>query len=229
MTSALHAPALGLRTRRYLPSDYPNLRAAMQEAYAGLGGDVPDEAELARLHALYPDGQLVVTVGGRFAGATLSRVVPFATYRRHHTIAERLDPSRYRDDAATGETVYVLDVFVPTAFRLQNVGRLCAAAVRAQAFADNAARVIGVSPIPGYRAHAAELDADSYVARVRGGQLTDPALSFQFALGATDFGVFPGYNMGDLPSCGYGVGVTVVNPTYDPSRRFASQTLGRSG
>lgn len=209
--------------RPYTPSDYPALGAAMRASYADIGGDCADEAELKLLHALYPDGQIVVYQDETLIGAMLNRVLPWDVFHAPHSMAQSIDTTRYRADAEAGDCLYTLDIFVPAAYRNLGGARRCVQAAAALVRRDNARCMLGTSRIPGFRQHANGMDIEAYVAHVRAKELSDPVLNFQLAVGCGVLGVTRDYNPSDLDSGGAGVRVTLPNPSYDAARPFGSR------
>src|ERR1041384_2462929 len=67
--------------------DYAGLRAAMIEAYNGIGG-VWREANIGRLLGIFPAGQFCVEVDGKVAACALSIIVQYELFGDEHTYEE---------------------------------------------------------------------------------------------------------------------------------------------
>jgi len=207
---------LNLEYRSYVPGDYAALGEVMAGAYADLGGDCADEAEMALLHELYPAGQLVCTADGVLVGAVINRPVPYGPYTQPHTQLDSVDKRRYRPDAAQADAVYALDIFVHPGFRAHGIARHLADRAREQSYDDNATHYFGVARLPGFHRRPAGMDAVTYVDQVCQRALVDPVLTFQLSIQLRPIRILPEYNPADLPAGGYGVLVGKANPRFRP-------------
>lgn len=200
------------------PEHYPSLNALMELCFSDLKGGYAPEEEIETLSRLYPRGQIVCVLDGKVIGANLSRIVPFEAFSKPHTQEDCIDQSRFEFDAAIGDSVYGLDVFVHPDYQNLKVGKQIVELFVKNVFEDNFYCMMGICRVVNYPAHMHEMDCETYALKVKNKELYDPCLSFHVRNGMEYVNVSPGFCEDDISSAGYGVIMASYNPAYDPSK-----------
>jgi hypothetical protein len=206
---------VNLEFRPYQASDYLPLKKVMQAAFADIEGAYATEEEMFLLSELYPRGQIVCLLNGQLIGATLSRIVPSERFRQPHTQADCIDLSTYVSDAAVGDSVYGLDVFVLPDFQNLKIARKIVTLLKKHVFEDNFRFFLGNSRVSGYHQYRDLMEVYSYYELVKSRELYDPALSFHLSCGMEFVCVNPEFSPDDTASAGLGIMLQEVNLSYN--------------
>ena len=203
-----------LSFRRYAPHDYPALKHLMQLAFSDIEGAYAPEEEMLMLHKLYAPAQVLCFFDEELIGANIGRIVPFETYAAPHTQAECIDLARYVPEAAVGDWIYGLDIFVHPQYQNLKIGKQIFEIFLHNVYADNFRGVVGISRAVNYLEHAHEMDLETYTAKVKARELNDSVLSFHLRNGAEFVSVSPNFSEDDAASNGYGVFLKFDNPYF---------------
>lgn len=190
------------RIRLAAPADVPALRRLSKRVYPR---DPWWCVEARRLMGRFPEGGVLLCEGtdGELIGAAASLRL---RWRRHHDRWSYLDMIgdwTFDTHDPAGETLYGIEVMVDPRARRRGVGSALYASREALAGALGLLRVRACARLPGYHLHADRMSAQRYVRSVVRGELTDPTLSFQLALGYRAVRVVAGYLPDDAPSLGH--------------------------
>jgi hypothetical protein len=200
----------------YQHYQYNKFSALMQLCFTGMGGESASEEEMYLLSRLYPAGQILAWDGDILAGAVISRIVPYNDFNKAHKQAEILDLTRYEADAAVGNALYGMDIFVHPDYRGALGRRLYQQLM--QAFTEsNFTDFLGASLVSGYNQYAQDMSLATYVEKVIAREIKDGALSFHLNNGMTIFEVMHDFNPEDTASMGCGVAMGYANPNYNPA------------
>ena len=209
--------SLQIRCEYFNPVNYNDFKALMQLCFADMGGEFACEEEMHLLSDLYPRGQIVAYHNGHMIGAVISRIVPLESYNKAHRQAEILDLNTYVADAAIGNALYGLDIFVHPDYRTIKLGHALYGKLIDEFTADNFTDFLGASRVSNYSRYASEMPLEEYVEKVKNREIKDGALSFHFYNGMKVFDVMYDFNEGDTVSMGCGVAMGCTNPHYDPT------------
>ncbi len=167
---------------------------------------------------VFPQGQLVAELDGRLVGAASSLVVLWDEWSVEHSWSEITAKGSFSTHCATGRTLYGAEVFVDSRVRGMGVGRELYRGRRRICQAMNLKRIIACGRLPGYAAHAEDMDVDLYCKKVLWGDFVDSVLSFQLSQGFRFCGVVHDYIPEDVDSRGNASLIVWINPKYDKKR-----------
>lgn len=214
MTNSLHQ---NIQFVYYTPAMYSAFQNLMKICFHDMGGEYASEEEMQLLHDLYPKGQIMAYDGTALIGAVISRIVPYESYNKAHTQAQILDLTTYVADAAVGNALYGLDIFVHPDYRAFKLGNTLYGKLLDEFSADNFTDFLGASLVSNYGKYAPQMSLEEYVENVKNRTIKDGALSFHLYNGMVIFDVMHDFNPSDLASLGCGVAMGHKNPNYNPN------------
>lgn len=198
--------------RPYTLEDYENLLLIQKEAFPP---PFPEELWWSKEHIqahteVFPEGAMIAFEGEEAAGSATALITTLTD--EPHTWEEIADDGFIRrSHDPSGDTLYGIDVCVRPSFR----GRGAAAALYEER--KKLVRQLGLRRyaagcrIPGFHEFADRMNVESYVDRVKAGELTDPVLTFMLKQGLQVRQILPEY-LEDEESRNYGVIVEWNNP-----------------
>ncbi len=176
---------------------------------------------------LFPEGQILVEIDGRIAGAVSSLVVDMGTHpHRPHTYAGITDGGFFHNHDPRADTLYGADVYVHPGLRGGGVAHALYEARRALCRSLGLRRILAGGRLDGYAAHASRLTPEEYVAAVVAGELHDAVLGFQLREGFVVRGVLRNYIL-DPASCDCASLIEWLDPDWTP--RGLPDDSGRPG
>jgi GNAT superfamily N-acetyltransferase len=214
----LQRSPIHVRTAR--ATDVPRLVAMNQAAYPELVEEnvVWNDAQLRAHLARFPEGQMVVELGGVPMGAISTFIVPpTRDALAQHTWLEINDDGTFASHDRRGETLYLADVYVDPAAWGKGVGETLYAALRELCVALELKRVVAGGRLWGYHEYAERMKPEEYVARALRGEVRDRVLGSQLKAGFTVRGILVGY-LRDPRSRDYATLLEWTNPAV-PERR----------
>ncbi len=173
-------------------------------------------AQLQNHLRLFPDGQILVELGGEVVGAIASLIVHMGTdpYRQH-TYAGVTDGGYFHNHDPQGDTLYGADVYVHPGCRGLGLGHELYQARRELCVRLGLRRILAGGRMHGYADHAERLTAEQYVEAVEAGKLKDMVLGFQLREGFVVRGVLRNY-IRDPLSRNAATLIEWSNPHYKP-------------
>jgi len=214
-----------------LPSDY-SIRLMEPGDYAAISEicrvvyphDAPyTAAELARHHALFPQGQFVAEhlPSGRAVGVHFTLRIRMADYHVDDAWDVLTAKGTFDDHDPNGPTLYGADVFVSPDHQHHGLAHALTDATRDLVVRENLWRMVGGSRLPGYGAVADTIDAEAYVRDVVSGTRSDPVLSAHLKDGWQVVRPIHGYLQHDIESANWAAVIQWVNPDRPPPPEFA--------
>ncbi len=177
-------------------ADLPELIELNKRAFPLMAEEnvVWSERQLNNHLKLFPEGQIVAEVDGRIAGAVATLIIvsgrdPY----RAHTYAGITDGGYFHNHDPQGDTLYGADVYVDPELQGKGVGAALYEARRRLCRHLNLRRILAGGRLAGYSAFADTCTPETYVERVRSGELQDPVLTFQLREGFTVRGILQNY------------------------------------
>jgi predicted amidohydrolase/GNAT superfamily N-acetyltransferase len=211
--------AVSVEVRKITTEDLSYLIEMNKKAFPLMAEEnvVWSERQLRNHLRLFPEGQLLAEVEGRIVGAIASLIVPSGRdpYRAH-TYAGITDGGYFHNHDRSGDTLYGADVYVDPEFQGKGVGAALYEARRRLCQKLNLRRILAGGRLAGYDQHAEKLTPESYVQKVKDGELQDPVLSFQLREGFAVRGLLANY-IADPHSRNYATLVEWLNPDYTPA------------
>jgi predicted amidohydrolase len=211
--------------------DYSQLQAVMKLAYPSMPESIWDEKHIKKLIRIFPEGQVVIKIDGKIAGAALSIIVDYASLGDQHTYVDATGHYTFDTHTSKGDMLYGIDVFISPEFRGLRLGRrlydyrkdLCEKKVLKG--------IVFGGRMPNYGKYANQISPRQYIDKVREREIHDPVLNFQLS---NDFHVrkiIKNYLVGDTDSMEFAALMKWDNIYYeDPVKRAASnKTVVRLG
>ncbi|MFU8848632.1 MAG: GNAT family N-acetyltransferase [Opitutales bacterium] len=205
-----------IRLRPVETGDILRLIALNKEAFPLMAEEnvVWSERQLSNHLKLFPEGQVLAEIDGRIVGAVSSLIISSGRdpYRAH-TYAGITDGGYFHNHDSSGDTLYGADVYVDPECQGQGVGAALYEARRRICRSLNLRRILAGGRLANFAEHAETLSPETYVEKVRSGELRDPVLSFQLKEGFTVRGILRNY-ITDPMSLNYASLIEWLNPDY---------------
>jgi predicted amidohydrolase len=193
-----------IEVRNLMLSDYEDLKSSMIESYKGWE-TYWKEWQIEKLHTLFPDGQLAITVDNKVVGCSLSIIVDYSQFGDDHTYKDITGNYKFTTHNPKGDFLYGIDSFITPEYRGLRLGRRLYDARKEVCEKLNLKGIIFGGRIPSYHMHADSLSPKEYIKKVRSREIHDPTLNFQLS---NDFHVkkiLRNYMPGDLESGNHAV------------------------
>ncbi|MFO8156155.1 MAG: GNAT family N-acetyltransferase [Pseudomonadota bacterium] len=207
-----------LRLRNLTAEDYPDIKAAMDAVYPGIGGAWTRKEYMAQINR-FPEGQIGIEDNGRVVAAAFAVIVDFEDIGDQHTYEDIIAGARFTTHDPNGDVLYGVDVFVHPEYRGMRLGRRLYDARKELCQQLNLRAIIAGGRIPGYGRVADEMGPHEYIEKVRHRELHDPILSFQLANDFQVKRVLKGYLPEDEESRGYATLLQWNNFYYEPREK----------
>lgn len=202
-------------------SDVPRLVELNAAAYPDLVADgvVFDAAQLMAQQAVFPEGQIVATSkDGTILGAIATLIVPGAPAAAAHTWTEITSYGTFASHDATGDTLYLADIYCDPSVR--GLGPTLYEAMFDLCKRRRLARVVAGGRLWGYHEVAGSMTPEAYVDEVVRGARKDRVLGSQLRAGFVVRGILPGY-LDDWRSAGFATHLAWENPAVTRARPIA--------
>lgn len=200
-----------IRVRNTRPEDFDGIIELTRRVYPG---SVPwSKEQLASHLAIFPDGQFVALAGVEIVGMAASLIVLWDNYEFETNWRDFTAAGTFANhDPVRGRTLYGAEIMVDPTRQGQGIGSALYDARRALTVRLGLRRIRAGARLRGYHHVADRMSAQEYVARVVGGELTDPTLSFQLHRGFHVLAVVDGYLRHDPESLGFAAVIEWLNP-----------------
>ena len=177
------------------PSDVPRLVAMNHAAYPELLADgiVFDAAQIAAHQAVFPEGQIVLVEDGELLGAMATLIVKSERALAAHTWIDITGHGTFATHDASGDVLYLADVYSDPRARGRGVGTALYEALFALCRKKGLACVVAGGRLWDYHEVAGVVTPAEYVAEVASGRRRDRVLGPQLRAGFALRGVLPGY------------------------------------
>ena len=213
------------KLRRWRESDIAALVEVHNAAYSDYSSHYDARSFELQL-AAFPEGQLLVEVGGRVVAYATSIIVQLDP---NHTYSydEITGGGSYSTHDPTGDTLYGADIAVHPDFRRRGLTSVLYGGRKRLLKRYNLQRLVAYGRLPGYRDHQGAMTAEEYVEACVSGKLRDPALSAHLKAGfevkRVVFDLFQ-----DPSSMDWQTYLEMPNPEYrSAKRRIAGAPLHR--
>ena len=137
-------------------SDYEDLKNSMIESYKGWE-TYWKEWQIEKLHTLFPDGQLAITVDNKVVGCSLSIIVDYSQFGDDHTYKDITGNYKFTTHNPKGDFLYGIDSFITPEYRGLRLGRRLYDARKEVCEKLNLKGIIFGGRIPSYHMHADSL------------------------------------------------------------------------
>src|SRR5690606_36257768 len=228
--SEISAEATSVVLRPLRKSDYKDLKAAMIEAYSGMGGSYWDQDTINKQLRNFPDGQFCVEVNDKVKCCALSIIVNYKKFTDRHTYVQITGNYSFNTHDPNGDVLYGIDVFVHPDYRGLRLGRRLYDARKELCERLNLRAIVAGGRIPNYEQYAAELSPREYIEKVKLKEIHDPTLNFQLSNDFHVKKVLKGYLKGDTESMEYATLLEWSNIYYQEDQSvLAAATTARLG
>lgn len=174
-------------------------------------------AEIHRLSADYPPGQMICRLGEQIVGAVIARIVDFQSCCPLLPLTTQPNASCLPQAGMIGDAVEIIDIFVLAQYQNLKIGKRLFERVLQGAFTHNVQHLIGRSPVTGYLAYMHEMDRATYVQKVKYGEILDPVLGFHLSNGADLVKADPHFLPIDPLADSFSFLLSIPNLSYNPA------------
>lgn len=161
----------------------------------------------------FPEGYFVAFVDDRPVGMGAGIFLDFDFDHPQHTITEITGEHQCGNHDPDGDWYYGTDMTVLPEYRGLGIGRMLYDRRKQFVKERNKRGIIAGGALPGYFHHKNHMPVDEYVAKVVGGELRDPTLSFQLSNGFEVRGLLENY-LEDEADDGWATLIVWENPDY---------------
>lgn len=187
-------------------ADIPRLVRLNHDAYPELveDGVVFDGPQLMAQQAVFPEGQIVVELGGRIVGAIATLIVGKDAALGAHSWSDITSYGTFAGHEPTGDTLYLADIYTDLSVRADGVrlGPILYDALFRLCERRGLARVVAGGRLWGYHEVADRMPPTAYVDEVVAGRRKDRVLGSQLRAGFCVRGILDQY-LDDWRSAGY--------------------------
>ncbi|NHA13478.1 GNAT family N-acetyltransferase [Thioalkalivibrio sp. XN279] len=203
--------------------DYQELRKAMEEAYAGIGGDYWPHEAIARLLDLFPEGQLCVKVNGKVVASALSLIIDYEEFGDRHTFRDVTGNYSFNTHDPEGDVLYGIEVFVHPEYRGMRLARRLYDARKELCENLNLRAIMAGGRIPNYEKYAERMTPREYIEQVHLKNIYDPTLTFQLSNGFHVKKLLRNYLARDTQSLGYATLLEWNNIYYEEKPKLINR------
>ncbi|WP_323814771.1 bifunctional GNAT family N-acetyltransferase/carbon-nitrogen hydrolase family protein [Cellvibrio sp. NN19] len=209
-----------IEIRHLSHQDMFELKVACNEVYPDSALASWDEKVIGRLLTKFPEGQICVCVDGKVVGCALSLIIDYQQFGDDHSYDQITDNLKFSTHDPVGDVLYGIEVFIHPEYRGLRLARRLYAARKELCENLNLRAIIAGGRMPGYAAHAHEMNAKTYIAKVKAREIYDPVLSFQLANDFHVRKVLTAYLAGDKESKECATLIEWINVYYTKSPKL---------
>ncbi len=210
-----------VRVRRWKKSDIDAIVACQRAAWPEYAdADQYDRRQFKLAFAAFPDGQILAEVDGKVVGYATSVIVEMSASLEQYSFDELTGAGTFSTHTPNGDTLYGADIAVHPDWRGKRIASKLYDGRKKIVQRHNLRRMVAFGRLPGYSKHAKRMKAETYVERVVGGDLKDPALSAHLRNGYRVVSIRSDL-MDDAASAGWATLLQWDNPKYDARKRRA--------
>lgn len=211
--------------------DYSELKDAMISSYRSMPESYWKEHHIKSLIEKFPEGQVVIKVDGKIAGAALSIIVDWDKTEDVHTYEEVTKGYTFDSHTSKGDRLYGIDIFIKPEFRGLRLGRRLYDYRKELCENLNLKGIVFGGRIPNYHRYSESLSPKEYIEKVRVKEIEDPVLNFQISNDFHPVRILKNYLEGDEASQEFAVLMEWDNIYYEkPSKTVdTTKTVVRLG
>ena len=178
--------------------------------------DLLNEEDIKVYSQVFPEGFFVALDGDRVAGQGAGIFLDFDFDHPQHTIAEITGEHQCANHNPAGEWYYGTDMVVHPDYRRRGIGARLYEVRKDLVRRHNKRGIIAGGHMPGYAKHKGEMDTQTYLTKVKKGELYDSTLSFQMANGFRIVTILRDYIRDEVTN-GDSALIVWDNPHYKPT------------
>lgn len=178
--------------------------------------DLLNEEDIKVYSQVFPEGFFVALDRDRVAGQGAGIFLDFDFDHPQHTIAGITGEHQCANHNPAGEWYYGTDMVVHPDYRRRGIGARLYEVRKDLVRRYNKRGIIAGGHMPGYANHKAEMDTQTYLTKVKRGELYDSTLSFQMANGFRIVTILRDYIRDEVTN-GDSALIVWDNPDYQPA------------
>jgi GNAT superfamily N-acetyltransferase len=178
--------------------------------------DLLNEEDIKVYSQVFPEGFFVVLDGDRVAGQGAGIFLDFDFDHPQHTIAGITGAHQCANHNPAGEWYYGTDMVVHPDYRRRGIGKRLYEVRKDLVRRHNKRGIIAGGHMPGYANHKGEMDTQTYLTKVKEGELYDSTLSFQMDNGFRIVAILREYIRDEVTN-GDSALIVWDNPHYKPT------------
>ena len=178
--------------------------------------DLLDEEDIKVYSQIFPEGFFVVLDGDRVAGQGAGIFLDFDFDHPQHTIAGITGDHQCANHNPAGAWYYGTDMVVHPDYRRRGIGKRLYEVRKDLVRRHNKRGIIAGGHMPGYASHKGEMDTQTYLNKVKNGELYDSTLSFQIDNGFRIVTILREYIRDEVTN-GDSALIVWDNPEYTPT------------
>jgi predicted amidohydrolase/ribosomal protein S18 acetylase RimI-like enzyme len=217
-------PNLKIKLRHLLLDDFADVSEIMRLSYTGIGGQSWKRAQIERLLADFPEGQLAIEVNNKVVAVALSLIVDYDKYGDKHTYRQITNNFKLDTHDPEGDVLYGIDIAVHPDYRNLRLGRRLYDARKQLCESLNLRAIVAGGRIPGYSKYADDMSPKQYIQKVQHREIYDPILTFQLSNDFHVVRVLKNYLEFDTESLGYATLLEWANVYYEEEERALLNT-----
>ena len=216
--------SITLNIRNAEPRDFTGIGDLCRRVYPETAPWTPEQ--LGSHHRVFAEGQFVATAGAeeRIVGMSSSLIVHWDHYDMFDSWdAFTANGMLTNHDAATGHTLYGVELIIDPAMQGHGLGHKMLATQKALAQHRGLRRMRGGARLRDYHSYAKKMRAPEYIVKVVHGQILDHTLTFHLHEGFHILAVVPHYLSEDSETLGYAALVEWLNPDTTGPEHYAAR------
>jgi GNAT superfamily N-acetyltransferase len=178
--------------------------------------DLLNEEDIKVYSQVFPEGFFVVLDGDRVAGQGAGIFLDFDFDHPQHTIAGITGDHQCANHNPAGAWYYGTDMVVHPDYRRRGIGKRLYEVRKDLVRRHNKRGIIAGGHMPGYASHRGEMDTQTYLTKVKNGELYDSTLSFQIDNGFRIVTILREYIRDEVTN-GDSALIVWDNPHYKPT------------
>ena len=214
---------MNIEVRKLTIEDYNDVTQSTLEAYENKLG-VWSKEEISELLAIFPEGQICVSVDGKVVATALSIIINSKKTNLHSNYDSIISNGKFLKHDPEGDILYGIEVFVHPNYRQLRLGRRLYDIRKELCEERNLKSIVAGGRIPNYHQYSSEMSPREYIEKVKRKEIYDSTLAFQLS---NDFNVkkiLKNYLKDDKESMEYATLLEWNNIYYEPNLYSNSPT-----
>lgn len=178
--------------------------------------DLLSEEDIKIYSQSFPEGFFVILDGDQVAGQGAGIFLDFDFDHPQHTIAGITGEHQCANHNPAGDWYYGTDMAVHPDYRRRGIGKQLYELRKDLVRRHNKRGIIAGGHMPGYGRYKDEMDTETYLGKVAGGELYDPTLTFQMENGFRIVTILRQYIRDDVTN-GDSALIVWDNPDFKPT------------